>query len=73
MLTNHFRIFSSLESVLLRFAPDDLVMESDREASFTDSGRNVDNFDKESEINSEPKSNILNVAVGKSYSVSLWL
>lgn len=74
MLTNHFRNFSSLDSVLLRSViEEDSAMESDSEASFTDSGRIVDNFNKESEINSEPKSNILNMTVGKSYSVSLWL
>lgn len=79
MLTNHFRIkfavvesnFSSLETDLLRFVIEDLVMESDREASVTDSGRIIDNFIKESDINSEPKSNILNVAAGKSYTVYL--
>lgn len=81
MLTNHFRIkfaivesnFSSLESDLLRFLIENLVMESDREASVTDSGRIIDNCIKESEINSEPTSDSLNVAAGKSYPVSLWL
>lgn len=81
MLTNHFRINFAVVGSNLYSAPslcylrrlhgdichlitpkEDLGMASD----------SVDNIDKASEINSEPKGSVLNVAARKSCSISWW-